>query len=290
MAEPIGDYTIPLEPIANHTAPQPAKLHEAIPHYYSQAAAPAPNTQRFQPPQAAMEPTGPKAHISRMWRHASLALAIISIPVAVVVIALAAAEYYFVLPGYGPAADNIGLATNVPGASVALAWDCAELITICARPGRRGIHPGAHVGVNLVLWLGIGAGAGVYGAILLPGQYNVFDSVYYQAVISSSEYYYGGLSELVSAIEAILPLDVAQFAFAVVLMIVHFIYFVVACVETAHRNNQTRPAQTQQVEPQQVVYVLQQIPVTTVPVMGSTKPGSVVASTHPYTSPLQQHS
>jgi len=37
-------------------------------------------------------------------------------------------------------------------AIVIIIWDFAEFITLCARKGR-GIHPGAHVGVELILWI-----------------------------------------------------------------------------------------------------------------------------------------
>lgn len=48
---------------------------------------------------------------------------------------------------------------------MALIWDVAEFITLCARGGKLGIHPGAHVGLHLVLWLGFGCGVGWLGAI-----------------------------------------------------------------------------------------------------------------------------
>jgi len=44
-----------------------------------------------------------------------------------------------------------------PPVFVALAWSLAEGICILARGGRRGIHPGACVGVDLILWLGLTA-------------------------------------------------------------------------------------------------------------------------------------
>jgi hypothetical protein len=40
-----------------------------------------------------------------------------------------------------------------PQAIVGLCWCMAELITICAQTGHRGIHPGAHVALHLLLWL-----------------------------------------------------------------------------------------------------------------------------------------
>lgn len=41
-----------------------------------------------------------------------------------------------------------------PVAGLAAVWQIAEFITICARGGQLGIHPGAHVALHLLLWLG----------------------------------------------------------------------------------------------------------------------------------------
>ncbi|KAL6891742.1 hypothetical protein HDV57DRAFT_514088 [Trichoderma longibrachiatum] len=49
--------------------------------------------------------------------------------------------------GYG-----IGAAA-APGAGLCLAWSLAELITRAVRKWKSGIHPGAHVGICLILWL-----------------------------------------------------------------------------------------------------------------------------------------
>ncbi|EGR52936.1 uncharacterized protein TRIREDRAFT_119806 [Trichoderma reesei QM6a] len=49
--------------------------------------------------------------------------------------------------GYG-----IGAAA-APGAAACLAWSLAELITRAVRKWKAGIHPGAHVGICLILWL-----------------------------------------------------------------------------------------------------------------------------------------
>ncbi len=43
--------------------------------------------------------------------------------------------------------------TNEVQALLAGIWQTAEFITLCARRNR-GIHPGAHVGLHLVIWLG----------------------------------------------------------------------------------------------------------------------------------------
>ncbi|KAI1485584.1 hypothetical protein F5X96DRAFT_321593 [Biscogniauxia mediterranea] len=114
---------------------------------------------------------------------------------------------------------SFALIWTVPQASVSLIWSIAELITICARSGHRGIHPGAHVALHLLLWLGFIVGLGLTGYLLtfatLYGDY--YD--YY-------EYYGNNYVELMRALTSFLAL----------LVIVHFFLFVRACVETAQRN------------------------------------------------------
>lgn len=58
---------------------------------------------------------------------------------------------------------------TAPQAGAALLWSATDLVTSCAqRPksNRRTIHPGAHVAVQLLLWLGFGAGLGLTAHIL----------------------------------------------------------------------------------------------------------------------------
>ncbi|TFB04965.1 hypothetical protein CCMA1212_003195 [Trichoderma ghanense] len=50
--------------------------------------------------------------------------------------------------------DGYGIsAAAAPGAGLCLAWSLAELITRAVRKWKAGIHPGAHVGICLILWL-----------------------------------------------------------------------------------------------------------------------------------------
>ncbi|ETS72982.1 hypothetical protein PFICI_15374 [Pestalotiopsis fici W106-1] len=53
-----------------------------------------------------------------------------------------------------------------PQAGIALCWDVAELITVCVRRSQYGIHPGAHVALHLLLWLGLVVAAGLTGWIV----------------------------------------------------------------------------------------------------------------------------
>lgn len=58
---------------------------------------------------------------------------------------------------------NLGLFTSIPFLIVApagflsLAWNLAEGICLLTRGGHRGIHPGANVGLDLIIWLGLTA-------------------------------------------------------------------------------------------------------------------------------------
>ncbi len=56
------------------------------------------------------------------------------------------------------------------GGAACLAWDAVELLVLCIRhrAARRGIHPGAHVGVQLVLWL-LCAAMGTWLAVVIAG-------------------------------------------------------------------------------------------------------------------------
>lgn len=49
---------------------------------------------------------------------------------------------------------------TVPISGFLIIWNLAEFITACARKGR-GIHPGAHVAVQLLAWLALGIDAGL---------------------------------------------------------------------------------------------------------------------------------
>ncbi|KAI1396807.1 hypothetical protein F4819DRAFT_491139 [Hypoxylon fuscum] len=85
---------------------------------------------------------------SRSWRVAKVALQLLSLGCCGIVLGLSVATTW-------EGGAGIGVLT-VPIAGATAAWTLAELFTLCARrrsaPGR-GIHPGAHVGVQLVLFL-----------------------------------------------------------------------------------------------------------------------------------------
>jgi hypothetical protein len=72
-----------------------------------------------------------------------------------------------------------------------MCWDISEGICILVRKGRRGIHPGANVGIDLLLWLsflvvtvllalGFGLSSGfssIYGGLYIRSFSYVYDSL-----------------------------------------------------------------------------------------------------------------
>lgn len=78
-------------------------------------------------------------------------------------------------------------------------WDVAEAICILARRGHRGIHPGAIVAIDLLLWLGFIAGTVMFAL------YHLFVDTY-----TSSSYYYDELMPLVLASRAALAFSALE--------------------------------------------------------------------------------
>lgn len=72
---------------------------------------------------------------------------------------------------------------TIPQVGVSLLWSIAELITKCARRDHQGIHPGAHVALHLLLWLGFCASAVLNGFLLA--------SLIIYADHADDNYYYG---------------------------------------------------------------------------------------------------
>ncbi|KAI1205214.1 uncharacterized protein F4807DRAFT_290775 [Annulohypoxylon truncatum] len=119
---------------------------------------------------------------------------------------------------------------TAPQAGAALLWSGIEVVTAyTGGKDRRDIHPGAHVAVQLLLWLGFGAGIGLTACILgFALSFDVFDPYpenydYYgrHGYKYYNEYYVRSMEVVV----ALLGL----------LIIVHFLLFAGACVETFRR-------------------------------------------------------
>lgn len=76
-----------------------------------------------------------------------------------------------------------------PQAGAALIWDIAELITVCSRSGKRGIHPGAHVALHLLLWLGFCAAVGLSAwLVAFTAECDYYCQNYYYDYLSGTYY------------------------------------------------------------------------------------------------------
>ncbi|KAK1489153.1 hypothetical protein CCUS01_14622 [Colletotrichum cuscutae] len=105
-------------------------------------------------------------------------------------------------------------------AAALVCWETSELITICARGGRRGIHPGAHVGMHLLFWLVfmVATGWEVANIILRDGPRSW--------VLSGGQ---------------VTSMQDAVMAFTALLFIDNFTLFVRACIECKQRNARPPP-------------------------------------------------
>ena len=138
-------------------------------------------------------------------------------------------------------------------------WDVAEAISIVKRGGNRGIHPGAVVAVDLILWLGWA----IVDLVMLTSGL-VLRSRYLIQDYSGYDYPYTYNTSKVTAADTALEKVIAgkgraMFAFGLFTLydgpcahaswtlltlpfhsIIHFALFVIACTETNKRKRMTR--------------------------------------------------
>ncbi|KAI0097422.1 hypothetical protein F4776DRAFT_651138 [Hypoxylon sp. NC0597] len=200
---------------------------------------------------------------SRSWQIAKLTLQCASLVCCAIMLGLSVSTTW-------RGGAGVGILT-VPVAIAVAVWTIAELVTLFFRrknaPGR-GIHPGAHVGVQLILFL----------ALILALFYSVMlwrsvqrsiepcnewtrdpDNSNWATQDTTSYYCPESYRDMIndpsyrSSVQAVI-------AFCVLLWAIHFTLFVRACVETQRRNSETPaimmypqqpwPAQYQQSYPQ----------------------------------------
>lgn len=197
------------------------------------------------------------------WLRVKFVLTILSILLCIILLAFA---IVMASPGSPSVYRDYVALWAVPFTVVIIAWDFTEIITVCTcgsriTPGaaaggvrvRRGIHPGAHVGVDLIIWL-----AGVFCIFIatlqmVSGEDRIQDCAEYLSRSNTSSWYYRRCSQAEYDFLLrgnYLGLLRATVAFVCLITAVHFFIFVRACIET-HQYNTTRRIV---VIPQQMYY------------------------------------
>ncbi|KAI1089603.1 hypothetical protein F5B19DRAFT_362601 [Rostrohypoxylon terebratum] len=175
---------------------------------------------------------------SKSWTHSKLTLTLSLVIVGIIVMALGCV---FVTDA---TYEGWVAAYALPISIASILWNGAELITFAVRSRKnekRGIHPGAHVGLHLCFWI-----ACVFAALLSITEIIVINSDLrdcqeeknsrYSYSYSNCEDYDG-----LDMNGRYLPMMRAIAAFFCLMVLLHFILFVFACIDT-HKRNLLKPA------------------------------------------------
>lgn len=165
-------------------------------------------------------------------------------------------------------------------ALVSLLWQVAEYLTLTIRRSiYRPIHPGAHIGMHLVLWV-LALIVTLFCCFTLSyaltswsvdAQCNDSFGYYTSSSSSSDSYVYCDFYHFPSSARAHLYFGLleALTAFAVLMLVCHFALFVLACIETDRRRKWGKQAR--------VVYLV-----------AAPAPAAGAADGRTYYSPVQQ--
>ncbi|KAI0145532.1 hypothetical protein GGR57DRAFT_479790 [Xylariaceae sp. FL1272] len=116
------------------------------------------------------------------------------------------------------------LVWTIPPSAVAITWGLSEMFALYSHGWQFGIHIGAHVASNLLLWLGFTVALGLTGLTLK--QDLTYNRTFYDWTDKSTFYYQPDfLAKLEATIFFLSGLD-----------LLHFVLFVLACVEISKRN------------------------------------------------------
>ncbi|KAI2636941.1 hypothetical protein GGS26DRAFT_588491 [Hypomontagnella submonticulosa] len=236
--------TMPTRPTGSPIAqPTSARRQQPLPQPYPQQQLPYVPYPYPPQPYPYAQPIRVLPPYSKSWTVSKLVLTIASIVIAIVILALSSAF----LSEEGAASFTGAYA--LPITIAAILWNGAELITFGVRARKdinRGIHPGAHVGLHLCFWLACVFAVLITTSITLVVQSVVRNCLEYDNddndFYSGTRYcnYYDDESSLYSN-GSYLPMIQTMLAFFCLATIVHFILFVMACIET-HKRNVLKPA------------------------------------------------
>lgn len=203
-------------------------------------------------------PVRPLPQQSSAYIATRLGLTALSLVWGIVIIGLTSA-----LLSDGDSASNVAWYAY-PVSIVSVLWNAAELITYFVRKRKqvpRGIHPGAHVGLHLILWL-VGAFSILLTTTVLYSAMYGLRSCQHQDDDPDSYSYYGysycGEFQPYDHYESsVLPAIRGLLAIFALWTINHFVLFVLACIDT-HKRNVLRPAGFVVPIPAQAMYYPQQ--------------------------------
>ncbi|KAK4162956.1 hypothetical protein QBC43DRAFT_240320 [Cladorrhinum sp. PSN259] len=137
-----------------------------------------------------------------------------------------------------------------PPVGVAFVWNIVEGFCIWKRPGNRGIHPGAIVAIDLVLWMVLALVDFSLAAVgLVFSSQRLIRGTYYHngSYLSDDDVDEEELERLLKLADKIQGRGRVVVGFLGFLVIAHFVLFVVGCMETHRRNRMPK-----------TVYVVQQ--------------------------------
>ncbi|KAI0840798.1 hypothetical protein F5Y06DRAFT_261798 [Hypoxylon sp. FL0890] len=216
----------PFPSASQQPAPQPPSQLPYAPYPYQ--------------PYAYPQPVRILPQYSKSWTVSKLILAIFLIIVAIIILALSCVF----LGEDGDAQWSAAYA--LPITILSILWNGAELITFAVRSRKdmkRGIHPGAHVGLHLCFWL-----ACVFAVLITVGLDVSVQSILNNCTeeTNNSYSYYSycddyGYSNPSYMNGTYLPMLRAMAALFCLMTIIHFILFVMACIDT-HKRNLLQPA------------------------------------------------
>ncbi|KAI1480051.1 hypothetical protein F4774DRAFT_92999 [Daldinia eschscholtzii] len=173
----------------------------------------------------------PAGFISQTWSATKIALVALSIASCAIVLGISIALVV------NPDIQSYIFVWTAPQAGAALLWSGIDLAaTYAGRTNRRAIHPGAHLAVQLLLWMGFVVGIGLT-AYILSWALELSSSDDRNAYPEYYEYYHGDddIDYYEYYSESYIRLMKVLVAFLALLIIVHFLLFFLACRKVVQR-------------------------------------------------------
>ncbi|KAK4133956.1 hypothetical protein BT67DRAFT_422656 [Trichocladium antarcticum] len=183
-----------------------------------------------------MDSRAPPPHISPMAMWISkLALRIVQFALAIAIIGCVASLLHSHVWGIAV------LVTILPQAAISATWSFSEAICLLVRRGHRGIHPGANVALDLLLWLAFVAGTVLLGLFGLAASVLLSKPPPRSGPTYQYDYlWYGsGKDSWVRKPNPVVGRGRALLGLGAMLTILHFTTFIIACVETSIRNRRS---------------------------------------------------